>query len=64
MSQAYLLLDRTQIDNLAHRLFEVAPGEREALESLVREKMGHAVDLAVPLDVSVGVGRSWHDAAH
>lgn len=45
-------------------VFEVAPGEREALESLVREKMGHAVDLAVPLDVSVGVGRSWHDAAH
>jgi DNA polymerase I len=30
----------------------------------VRDKMGHAVELAVPLDVSVGVGRSWHDAAH
>jgi len=45
-------------------VFEVAPGEREALEAVVRERMGHAVDLAVPLDVSVGVGRSWHEAAH
>jgi len=45
-------------------VFEVAPGERPALEALVRDKMGHAMDLAVPLDVSVGVGRSWHDAAH
>ncbi|GAB3623362.1 DNA polymerase I [Mariniluteicoccus endophyticus] len=45
-------------------VFEVAAGEREALEALVRDKMGHAVDLMVPLDVSVGVGHSWHDAAH
>ncbi len=45
-------------------VFEVAPGEADALEALVRERMGHAVDLAVPLDVSVGVGRSWHEAAH
>jgi len=26
--------------------------------------MGGAADLAVPLDVSVGTGRSWHEAAH
>ena len=45
-------------------VFEVAPGEREALEAVVRDRMGHAVDLSVPLDVSVGVGRSWHEAAH
>jgi DNA polymerase I len=45
-------------------VFEIGPGEREALEELVRSKMGHAVALDVPLDVSVGVGRSWHDAAH
>ncbi|WP_395694581.1 DNA polymerase I [Nocardioides sp.] len=45
-------------------VFEVAPGERETLEALVREQMGAAADLAVPLDVSVGFGRSWHDAAH
>ncbi len=45
-------------------VFEVAPGEAEALERLVRDKMGHAMDLAVPLEVSVGTGRSWHEAAH
>ena len=45
-------------------VFEVAPGEQEALTTLVREQMGGAADLLVPLDVSVGTGRSWHDAAH
>ena len=45
-------------------VFEIAPDERDALTELVRTKMGHAVALDVPLDVSVGVGRSWHDAAH
>ena len=45
-------------------VFEVAPGERETLEALVRDRMGRAMSLTVPLDVSVGVGRSWHDAAH
>jgi len=45
-------------------IFEIASGERDDLEALVREKMGHAVELAVPLDVSVGIGRSWFDAAH
>jgi len=45
-------------------VLEVAPGEREALEALVRREMGAAVQMDVPLDVSVGVGRSWHDAAH
>jgi len=45
-------------------VFEVAPGEREALTELVRKGMGSAADLTVPLDVSVGTGRSWHEAAH
>ena len=45
-------------------VFEVATGERDALAALVRHEMGAAADLAVPLDVSVGTGRSWHEAAH
>ncbi|MFN8195048.1 MAG: DNA polymerase I [Nocardioidaceae bacterium] len=45
-------------------VFEVAPGERERLEALVRDAMGGAAQLAVPLDVSVGTGHSWHEAAH
>ncbi|GGS34487.1 DNA polymerase [Actinokineospora fastidiosa] len=44
-------------------VFEVAPGERESAEALVRAEMAGAFDLRVPLDVSVGYGRSWH-AAH
>jgi DNA polymerase-1 len=45
-------------------VFEVREGEQEAVELLVREQMGAAADLTVPLDVSVGTGRSWHAAAH
>ena len=45
-------------------VLEVAPGERDALEKLVREQMGAAADLSVPLDVSVGIGVSWHEAGH
>jgi DNA polymerase I len=45
-------------------VFEVAPGEAEALERLVREQMAAAAELTVPLDVSVGTGGSWHEAAH
>jgi DNA polymerase-1 len=45
-------------------VFEVAPGEREALEELVRDQMGAAYPLSVALDVSVGVGRTWHEAGH
>jgi DNA polymerase-1 len=45
-------------------LFEIAPGERDQLEALVRDKMGGAYPLDVPLEVSVGYGRSWDAAAH
>jgi DNA polymerase I len=45
-------------------LFEIAPGERERVEALARDKMGGAYPLDVPLEVSVGYGRSWDAAAH
>ncbi len=45
-------------------VLEVAEGERDALEALVRREMGGAYPLSVPLDVSVGVGRTWDDAGH
>lgn len=45
-------------------LFEVAEGERDQIEELVREQMGNAYPLDVPLEVSVGYGRSWDAAAH
>lgn len=45
-------------------LFEIAAGEREQVEALAHEKMGGAYPLDVPLEVSVGYGRSWDSAAH
>ncbi|NMH81438.1 DNA polymerase I [Pseudonocardia xinjiangensis] len=45
-------------------VLEVAEGEREVVETLVRREMGAAASLSVPLEVSVGYGRSWDDAAH
>jgi DNA polymerase I len=45
-------------------LLEVADGEREQVEALVRDQMGSAYALDVPLEVSVGYGRSWDAAAH
>lgn len=45
-------------------LLEVADGEREVVEKLVLDKMGSAYPLDVPLEVSVGYGRSWDTAAH
>jgi DNA polymerase-1 len=45
-------------------VLEVAPGERAALEELVRREMAGAAELSVPLEVSVGSGPSWDAAAH
>jgi len=45
-------------------VLEVAPGEASAVEALVRDRMGAAHVLDVPLDVSVGLGSSWDAAAH
>ena len=45
-------------------VLEIAPGERDAIETLVRKEMGAAIEMDVPLEVSVGVGGSWHDAGH
>ncbi|MEV6300891.1 DNA polymerase I [Actinoplanes sp. NPDC051861] len=45
-------------------VFEVAPGEHEALEQLVRREMGEAYPLSVPLEVSVGTGQDWNGADH
>ncbi len=45
-------------------VLEVAAGELDAVEAMVRQKMGAAADLLVPLDVHVGIGNSWQDAGH
>ncbi|MBV0894895.1 DNA polymerase I [Microbacterium sp. NC79] len=43
---------------------EVAPGEWDATEKIVRERMGDAASLSVPLDVQVGRGPNWDAAGH
>ncbi|MDF2966442.1 MAG: polymerase [Nocardioidaceae bacterium] len=45
-------------------VLEVAPTERDQVEGLVRTSMAGAADLTVPLDVSVGIGRTWQEAGH
>jgi len=45
-------------------VFDVAPGEFEALRSVVTLRMSTAADLLVPLDVQIGRGRNWDEAAH
>jgi DNA polymerase-1 len=45
-------------------VFDLAPGERSALESIVVSQMGSAAELAVPLEVQVGFGANWDEAAH
>ncbi|WP_065570525.1 DNA polymerase I [Microbacterium oleivorans] len=43
---------------------EVATGEWDAVEEIVRARMGDAAELSVPLDVQIGRGTDWDEAAH
>ena len=45
-------------------IFEVVEGEEEKLTQVVRREMGSAYPLKAPLDVNVGIGKSWNEAAH
>ncbi|MDX3518180.1 DNA polymerase I [Streptomyces scabiei] len=45
-------------------VLEIAPGERDRTEQLLRHEMANAVHLRAPLDVSVGHGPDWESAAH
>jgi len=46
-------------------VLEVAAGEREQVEQIVRQEMAGAYSLGdVPMDVSVGFGKTWDDAGH
>jgi DNA polymerase-1 len=58
------LRSRTLLQVHDELVFEVAPGEREQLETLIRREMGRAYPLEVPLEVSVGAGRDWDAADH
>jgi DNA polymerase-1 len=74
IKQAMLNVERALLsENLKSRLLlqvhdelilEVVAGEEDALTNLVRREMGSAFPLRAPLDVSVGIGKSWNEAAH
>ncbi len=74
IKKAMLNVERALIsENLKSRLLlqvhdelilEVVAGEEEVLTNLVRREMGSAFPLRAPLDVSVGIGKSWNEAAH
>ena len=45
-------------------ILEVVKSEVDKVSELVRTQMGSAFPLKAPLDVSVGIGASWNEAAH
>ncbi|HVE99494.1 MAG TPA: DNA polymerase I [Mycobacteriales bacterium] len=45
-------------------VLEVADGECGLVEALVRREMCGAYPLTAPLEVSVGIGRTWDEAGH
>ena len=45
-------------------IVEVVKGEEEEITTLVKREMGAAYPLRAPLDVSAGLGLTWHEAAH
>ncbi len=45
-------------------MLEVVAGEEESLTALVKREMAAAYPLRAPLDVSAGLGLTWHEAAH
>lgn len=58
------LLSRLLLQVHDELVVEVAPGEAAAVEAILRRDMGAAADLLVPLEVTVGVGTNWDEAAH
>jgi DNA polymerase I len=62
--QAEQLASRLLLQVHDELVLEIAPGERERVEALLRREMGGAHQLSVPLEVSVGVGRDWNAADH
>lgn len=45
-------------------VLEIYPGEWEKVEQIVVDRMSHAASLRVPLDVQIGRGANWNEAAH
>ena len=70
MIRAYDALQEANLEVASYCRFmmnfvvEIAPGEEKQAIALVKDAMEHAVTMAVPLDVSTGIGSDWPVAAH
>jgi DNA polymerase-1 len=42
-------------------LFDVAPGESDELQQIVKQQMEHVAEFSVPIVAEVGVGKNWRD---
>ena len=62
--QAQELKSRMMLQVHDELIFDVAPGEWDDLKTVVTSRMESAAQLLVPLDVQVGRGANWDDAAH
>jgi DNA polymerase-1 len=56
------LLSRMILQVHDELVFEVTPGERETMETLVREHMESALALDVPVRADIGFGANWLEA--
>lgn len=43
-------------------VFDAHPSELEKITSVIKDKMIHAIELNVPIDVGIGIGANWLDA--
>ena len=42
-------------------IFKVPKEEKETVYNVIRDRMIHALDLSIPLEVDGGFGKSWYD---
>jgi DNA polymerase-1 len=62
--RAHDLASRVLLQIHDELVVEVAPGEWDAAERIVRAEMAGAAELTVPLDVQIGRGADWNEAGH
>ncbi|GAB3154341.1 DNA polymerase I [Microbacterium neimengense] len=62
--QEHQLASRVLLQIHDELVVEVAAGEWDQAEQIVRARMGDAAQLTVPLDVQIGRGADWNAAGH
>jgi DNA polymerase-1 len=62
--RAHQLSSRILLQVHDELVVEIASGEGSQVADIVREQMGGAYPLTVPLTVNIGIGSSWDAAAH